>query len=105
MTTVKITVIKKINAADMYGENMPAEPNEKMFAPVCDQFEIGQEFVVNDINCPPGFCSWAFADIQRDLSHIFFRGSYPWFKEKGVSVSCCTDGMRPVVFKIERLEE
>ncbi|MBU2645267.1 MAG: TIGR04076 family protein [bacterium] len=104
MAKAKITVIKKISATDLYGENLPVEPNEKMFSPVCDQFDLGQEFILDNINCPAGFCNWAFADIQRDLVHIFFRGNYPWIKDKGCAISCCTDGLRPVVFKIERIE-
>ena len=105
MAKAKITVIKKISATDIYGDDMPVATNPNMFAPTCDQFELGQEFMLDDINCPQGFCSWAFADIQRDLVHVFFRGNYPWIKDKGVSISCCTDGLRPVVFKIERTED
>lgn len=105
MTKAKITVIKKLSATDIYSDDMPVETNPKMFAPECDQFELGQEFILEGIDCPKGFCNWAFADIQRDITHIFFRGNYPWFKEKGVAISCCTDGLRPVVFKIERIEE
>ena len=32
-------------------------------------------------------------------------GSYPWIDEEGVAISCCTDGMRPVIFRIERIED
>jgi uncharacterized repeat protein (TIGR04076 family) len=28
----------------------------------------------------------------------------PWVKEKGTAIACCTDGYRPVVFKIEAIE-
>ena len=44
-------------------------------------------------------------DIQRDIFHTLYGGYYPWMKEKGVVISCCTDGLRPVVFKLERIEE
>lgn len=105
MAKVKISVIKKISFTDLYGENPPVEINKKIMTPECDRFETGQEFIVENIDCPPGFCNWAFADIQRDLVHIFFRGNYPWIKDKGAAVSCCTDGLRPVFFKIERIED
>jgi len=105
MAKAKITVVKKINNKDLYGENPPAPFDEKRIAPECDRFELGQEFVVDNPNCPPGFCHWAFADIQRDLVHILWGGYFPWMKEKGVIISCCTDGLRPVVFKIESIEE
>jgi hypothetical protein len=45
------------------------------------------------------------ADIQRDISHILFGGSYPWIHDKGVIVTCCTDGLRSVIFKREGIED
>ncbi len=105
MTKVKITVVKKLNVKDLYEDNPPLQYKEKWMTPECDRFELGQEFLLDTIDCPPGFCSWAFADIQRDLVHMFFRGNYPWVQQKGATLSCCTDGFRPVFFKIERLEE
>jgi len=105
MAKVKITVIKKINNKDLYGENPPAAFDESGVTPECEQFRVGQEFVADGHNCPPDFCNWAFADIQRDLVHILYGGYYPWMKEKGVAITCCTDGLRPVIFKIERIED
>jgi uncharacterized repeat protein (TIGR04076 family) len=29
----------------------------------------------------------------------------PWVEQKGAAIACCTDGYRPVVFKIEWIEE
>lgn len=103
MGRAKITVIKKINMHDIYGDKVPAAIDEERITPECNRFEVGQQFVVDNHNCPEGFCNWAFADIQRDLVHILYGGYYPWMKEKGVAISCCTDGLRPVVFKIEKI--
>jgi uncharacterized repeat protein (TIGR04076 family) len=103
MAKVKITVIKKVNNRDLFGENPPAPFDENRVSLECDRFEVGQEFVADTHNCPRGFCNWAFADIQRDLVHILYGGHYPWMKEKGVAISCCTDGLRPVIFKLERV--
>ena len=105
MAKVKITVVKKVNNKDLYGENPPAAFDESMVTLECDKFSVGQEFVVDTPDCPPNFCNWAFADIQRDLVHILFGGYYPWMKDKGVAISCCTDGIRPVIFKLERMED
>ena len=115
MAKVKITVIKKLNTKDLYGDSPPANINEEVLVPECHRFKVGQEFIIatgRDLsdpesweNCPQGFCTWAFADIQRDIVHILFGGSYPWMKDKGVVISCCTDGLRPVIFKIERVED
>ncbi len=104
MAKVKITVIKKISVKDLFGDN-PPNYNDERVTPDCNRFEVGQEFIVDSPACPPDFCGWAFADIQRNISHILFGGDYPWMKDKGVDIACCTDGLRPVIFKIERIED
>jgi uncharacterized repeat protein (TIGR04076 family) len=68
-------------------------------------FNIGDEFIVENLNMPKGFCSWAWADIQRDITALALGGNFPWIKDEGVMISCCTDGLRPVVFKLERVGE
>ena len=30
-------------------------------------------------------------------------GACEVFKEKGVTINCCIDGLRPVIFKLERI--
>ena len=102
MAKVKITVVKKLNSKDTFGDNPPAE---LIGSPECDLLEVGQEFICEGPACPPGFCHWAFADIHRDIVHLRFGGSYPWIKDKGVAVPCCTDGLMPVIFKLERIED
>ncbi len=103
MAKVKITVVKKVNNKDMFGDNPPAEFT---IEPECDQLKVGQEFISDEGSYPPGFCAWAFADIQRDIIHLLFGGDYrPFIKDKGVAISCCTDGIRPVIFKLERMED
>ena len=104
MAKVKVTVVKKVDMRDLYGDNPPAAFEESL-TPECERFKEGQEFIFDSLTCPPDFCNWAFADIQRDIVHIMFGGYYPWMKEKGVAISCCTDGFRPVVFRLERIED
>ena len=64
-----------------------------MLIPECHRLEVGPEFTV-DLekdhthpdsweNVPNGFCTWAYADLQGDISHILFGGSYPWIDEEG----------------------
>ncbi len=101
MVKVKITVVKKIDNRDIFGDEPPLEFTTP---PQCDALEVGQEFICG-ISCPQGFCSWAYADIQRDIIHLLFGGNFPWMKEEGTILSCCTDGVRPVIFKLERVEE
>ena len=100
MAKVKITVVKKIHNKDMFGDNPPLGFTA---VPECDRLELGQEFISAAGECPPGLCSWAFADIHRDITHLRYGGDFPSMKEKGTILSCCTDGIRPVVFKLERI--
>jgi uncharacterized repeat protein (TIGR04076 family) len=69
----------------------------------CGVYEDGQVFYVEtDGRMPEGFCPWAWDDIYKVVLTLGFHGNFQWFDEPGVSVNCCTDGLRPVVFKIER---
>ena len=102
MEKVRVTVVKKVNNKDMFGDSPPVGFTAN---PVCDMLEVGQEFISENGACPEGLCAWAFADIQRDISHLSLGGDFPWIKEKGTMLSCCTDGVRPVVFKLERIED
>ncbi len=97
---VKITVVKTLSMKDVFGSSSPkiAAGTEV----VCPRLKEGETFVSQKGMCPQGLCGRAFADIQRDISHIRFGGSYPWLQEEGVAYSCCTDGLRPVVFRLER---
>ena len=101
MANIKITVVKMLSNKDMFGDNPPLTFTGDA---ECQRFEMGQEFISNEGGFPEGFCPWAFADIQRDLIHLRLGGDYPWFKEKGTILSSCTDGARPVIFKLERIE-
>ena len=101
---VKITVIKKLSPKDVFGDNLPwpiaGDPSRK-----CSWLNEGDEFIISGKTggCPEGFCGWAFADIQRDITHLRLGGSYPWQEPEGKRICCCTDGLRPVFFKLERV--
>ena len=97
---IKITVLKK----DLYKELVNEFAADKALAQ-CPKFEDGQEFVLDKPNIPEDFCPWAWADLQRDVVAVFHGASYPWIDQKNAIISCCTDGLRPVVFKIERIGE
>jgi len=91
---VRITIVKKLFHHDLiekYTDTGDWGP--------CSHFEVGQEFVVpadRPWDMPPGFCGWAWADIQKIV----------WGMARGgpnVFVTCCTDGFRPVVFLLEKI--
>ena len=98
---VKITVLKKLDTKEIFGENAPL--GESLEA--CGQFDLDQEFIVSeDGKMPEGFCHWAWNDIYKVVTTLRFGGSFSRIEEKGNSiVRCCTDGLRPVIFKLERI--
>lgn len=100
---LKITVLKKLNGEDIYGKKLPITPKYPL---VCELFDEGEEFTVEDTGImPKGFCPWAWDDLTRIVTHLQLGGDFPWFEEKGVALACCTDAIRPVIFKLERLEK
>ena len=101
---VKITVVRVLARDDVFGQKIPAKCDESL-SKVCHRHKEGEEFVVpEDGTCPPGFCNWAYADIHRDITHLRLGGDFPWMQEMGVAVVCCTDGLRPVFFRLERVQ-
>lgn len=96
---VKITVIAQLDTGDLrerYGKDV---------TPTCKYCKVGDVFIVEGFKKPEGFCDWAWADIFRDIVHLALGGDYYWMKEKGTAVSCCTDGLRPAIFKLERIKK
>ena len=73
---------------------------------ICTTFKDGQEFILETNNTrPEGFCPWAFHDIFKDAHILMFGGNFiPWTHE-GTMITCCSDGIRPVSFKLERMDD
>jgi len=103
MAKCKITVLKKVANQDILDEYAVEDLKQKS-RDGCDQLQVGQEFMVGWDEVPEGFCPWAWADIQRDVVSMLMGGNAHWMKQKGTMITCCTDGFRPVVFKVERVE-
>ncbi len=71
----------------------------------CERFKDGQQFTVDSFNQPEGFCYWAWHDIFPFVSVLMRGGDFtPWMKEKDTLIACCTDGIRPVIFELKRVE-
>jgi len=105
MSKCKITVLKRLLLEDLIkeysSEGTPEEPLGQ-----CTTFRDGQEFIIeNDPVMPEGFCFWAWSDIQRDVAMIMYGADIHWISKKGTMINCCSDGLRPVVFKVERIED
>jgi len=94
---VKITVLKKLfhkDLVDLY--------TEKGGWQVCDLFNEGDEFLSRDLEMPENFCNWAWADIQRFVMALS-RGANFHGQKPGIFIGACSDGYRPVIFKLERI--
>jgi uncharacterized repeat protein (TIGR04076 family) len=112
MKKVKITVVKMLNAQQLYGDSIPnLGPKvgcSAKLTPTCPVFAEGQQFIwpSGGNAAPEGFrCSGAWTDIYRHITVIAFGGKHHWMNEDGKYLTCCTDGFRPVIFRIERLDE
>jgi uncharacterized repeat protein (TIGR04076 family) len=97
---VKITVLKRFNPSEVFEKN-PITPVSPMSS--CEIFKDKQEFIVENLNMPKGFCTSAWVSIYGNVRLLGFGGNLPWFKEKGTAINCCIDGIRPVIFKLERI--
>jgi uncharacterized repeat protein (TIGR04076 family) len=73
------------------------------FEPVCPLFEVGDTFIADVAGPPEGFCPAAFDDLYRYISGLRFGANYPWMARAGTATACCTDGLRPVIFFLERM--
>lgn len=99
MHKCKIAVLKRMIVKDLVNEYA----HDPELGP-CDIYKDGQEFILEKPDMPEGFCSWAWADINRDVVSIMTGGDMDWVNRNGTQIICCTDGFRPVVFKIERIK-
>ncbi|MBW2148972.1 MAG: TIGR04076 family protein [Deltaproteobacteria bacterium] len=100
---VKITVVKKFDTKDLF-RNQVHELSPD-FHTSCPLLEEGDKFIVEeDGKMPRDFCSWAWHDIHRDLTVQQWGGNSPLVKKAETVYTSCTDGLRPVIFQLERIE-
>lgn len=95
---VKITVLKRT-----VNEDLLRQYAQSIWEP-CERLEEGQEFISHGVNIPEGFCSWAWADIQKYVMTLARGGNFRGVPS-GLFITCCTDGYRPVFFKVERVDK
>lgn len=103
MKKVKITVLKKFFYEDLAETYL----TEGRSVGPCPLLEEGDTFLFEgSAVMPEGFCPWAWIDIYRGVNAISAGATYaPWNNREGMQILCCTDGVRPVVFAIEAIEE
>ena len=72
----------------------------------CPVHQVGQTFVTSGIfgnEMPEGFCAQAWQSLVMPVNVLIGGGKVLGFDEK--HIACCADGLRPVVFLLERVEE
>ena len=110
--TVKITVVRTLamkDLADQVGAVRPGDEMEGTGLHACPFFREGMVFTVvtNPYeNCKPtGFCDWAWADIWKDVLLVADRAGHAEdVKEVKPHFCCCTDGLRPVIFRLDAVD-
>jgi uncharacterized repeat protein (TIGR04076 family) len=104
MPKCKITVLKRTINQDLIDEYLEDSCQD---IGLCECFEEGQEFVIDPSALPGDFfarCAWAWADIGRDILTVAYGGDMPGMRQRGTVITGCRDWFRPVIFKVERME-
>lgn len=101
--TCKISVLKTLHHQDLAAEYRRPDVHQGP----CPIFKVGDEFTVNYLaERPKEFkCDWAWHDIHKIIMILMTNGNFgTWMKNKDNFITCCTDGVKPVIFKVERIE-
>lgn len=104
MAKGNVTVLQVQDPKELFGDD-PLVTLSPGFGP-CDIHHVGQEFTVElDHKMPDGFRHYSWYWIHTAVRMLLFGGDYPWAIDKGSAVVCCNDGLRPVIYKLERIED
>ena len=101
MAKCKITVLKTTVFEDLAGQFV-TDPD---YGP-CPVHQVGQTFLTGGIfgnEMPDGFCAQAWQSLVMPVNVLIGGGKVLGFDEK--HVACCANGLRPVVFLLERVED
>lgn len=102
----KITVLKRECYHDLQEKHL-ADPKSGP----CPYFREGQVIMVDSDNffrmLNGSFCAEAWDCISRYVYAALQGGSIMrgWTNDEKVMITCCNDGTRPVIFKLERIDE
>jgi uncharacterized repeat protein (TIGR04076 family) len=102
----KITVLKRELYEDLQNEYYAEHSFGK-----CSSFQEGQEWIVDESNywqmLNGQFCANAWDAISKFVYTSIQGGSMlkGMTKDEKVLITCCNNGTRPVIFKMERIDE
>lgn len=100
MIKCKITVLKRECYTDI------AKEQGVLDLTPCPVLKEGHEFITKGIfgnDIPDGFCYMAWQALVMPVNVLIGGGKV--LGHDDVHIACCTDGLRPVVFKLEKMEE
>ena len=101
MKKVKITVARKVSHDDLI------EKYENPLEHACD-VEEGQVFIANGWVKPDDFCDSAWDSISSFVMALSYGAEdiYDgWMKNRKSAMISCNDGIRPVSFLLETMDE
>ena len=101
---LRITVERVFTPMEVFGYDIRKASDGEVIPP-CPFFKKGQVFEAeNGFSRPEGFCGWAWRDLTVRLTKFDLIDDMDW-PERDVTYVACGDGVRPVIFKLERLED
>ncbi len=100
---VKITVLKK----ELYSDYADEFLTEGAAAGACPELDVGNTFFYEGgAVMPEGFCPYAWIDLYPSICSLMGGRELTntWYKNPKIKLLCCTDGVRPVLFKLEQID-
>ncbi len=103
MVKVKLTVIKKYSPKDILGEEF-IRPDGRPIS-IC-WLDVGREFIVDETgHMPEDFCHHAWYGLYKNVNILRCGGGFEGWTGEDMIYSACPDGIRPVIFKVERIKD
>jgi uncharacterized repeat protein (TIGR04076 family) len=97
----KVTVVKRSFDRELVEDHLN---NPENFT-ICEIVKDNQEFIISSpFEMPENMCAYAWADIRPFILSIASGGTFGFMKDKNSALAMCTDPLRPVVFKITRID-
>ena len=100
---VKITVLRCFSTEEVFKDS----PIKATYSGPCPAFKDGQEFIIDKTRNPvkpEGFCVYAWDSVLWGVMALRSGADFlAWYEEPGVAIWSCPDGLRPVIFKLERI--
>lgn len=106
---IRITVIKADVNQELAVEYGQLQPDGSRTVPPCPFFRVGDQFTFSLRSGIAGgpFCEMAKQDLFTMMVGLAGKGSATAVGEKGKippEICCCSDGLRPVFFKLEVMD-